>query len=108
MPFTAGALVGPYEIVSLLGAGGMGEVYRASGESVSDAVAAILKNEPDWTALPADVPLHIRTLLRRCLSKDSQKRLPHVGVVRNGPNHPNDANGPNDPNDPNGPNDLAF
>jgi serine/threonine protein kinase len=53
-----------------------------TGETVSDAVAAILKNEPDWNALPADTPAHIRTLLRRCLQKDPQKRLPHIGVAR--------------------------
>src|SRR5207244_6009201 len=45
------------------------------GETVSDAIAAILKNEPDWNALPAGVPTHIRTLIRRCLLKDVQKRL---------------------------------
>jgi Tol biopolymer transport system component len=53
-----------------------------AGETVSDAVAAILKNEPDWNALPADTPTQIRTLLRRCLQKDPQKRLPHIGVAR--------------------------
>src|SRR5262249_44090645 len=42
----------------------------------------ILKNEPDWNALPADTPAHIRTLLRRCLQKDAQKRLPHIGSAR--------------------------
>ena len=29
MPLPAGARLGPYEILGLVGAGGMGEVYRA-------------------------------------------------------------------------------
>jgi Tol biopolymer transport system component len=53
-----------------------------AGETVSDAVAAVLKNDPDWSALPSDTPAHIRTLLRRCLQKDVQKRLPHIGIAR--------------------------
>jgi eukaryotic-like serine/threonine-protein kinase len=53
-----------------------------AGETVSDAIAAILKHDPDWSALPADTPIHIRTLLKRCLQKDPQKRLPHIGVAR--------------------------
>ena len=38
-------------------------------------LARILDREPDWTALPADTPAPIRTLLERCLRKDPQKRL---------------------------------
>src|SRR5262245_41281263 len=53
-----------------------------SGETVSDAIAAILRSDPDWTLLPADTPLYIRNLLRRCLQKDPQKRLPHIGLAR--------------------------
>jgi eukaryotic-like serine/threonine-protein kinase len=45
------------------------------GESLSDIVAAVLKNEPDWTALPAETPAAIRALLRRCLRKDPIRRL---------------------------------
>ena len=36
----------------------------------------------DWTALPAATPTQVVTLLRRCLQKDPQKRLPHIGVAR--------------------------
>ena len=53
-----------------------------AGETVSDAIAAILTRDPDWTALPANTPPHIHRLLRRCLQKDPQKRLPHIGVAR--------------------------
>jgi Tol biopolymer transport system component len=52
------------------------------GETVSDAIAAILRNEPPWEALPPDTPPHIRALLRRCLQKDPARRLPHIGVAR--------------------------
>jgi eukaryotic-like serine/threonine-protein kinase len=52
------------------------------GDTVSDAIAAILTRDPDWSVLPANVPVRIRRLLRRCLQKDPQKRLPHIGVAR--------------------------
>jgi hypothetical protein len=53
-----------------------------AGDTVTDVLSSITRDEPDWTALPATTPPHIRTLLRRCLQKDPQKRLPHIGLAR--------------------------
>jgi serine/threonine protein kinase len=39
MAFTSGKKLGPYEIVSALGAGGMGEVYRARDTRLDRTVA---------------------------------------------------------------------
>src|SRR5436305_1126848 len=39
MPLTIGSRLGPYEIVSALGAGGMGEVYRARDTKLHRDVA---------------------------------------------------------------------
>ena len=53
-----------------------------SGETVPDAMAAILHHDPDWTALPARVPERVRELLRRCLEKDAGRRLRDAGDAR--------------------------
>jgi eukaryotic-like serine/threonine-protein kinase len=52
------------------------------GESVTDTLAAILKNEPDWTQLPMATPTRVRVLLQRCLQKDSKQRLRDIGDAR--------------------------
>lgn len=53
-----------------------------SGETASEILAGIIKEEPDWAALPPDTPSVIRKLLRRCLTKDVNRRLQAVGEAR--------------------------
>jgi Tol biopolymer transport system component len=52
MPLTAGTRLGPYEIVSAIGAGGMGEVYRARDTRLDRDVA--VKVLPEAFARDAD------------------------------------------------------
>ena len=52
------------------------------GDSAAEAVAAVLRAEPDWTRLPASVPPPIRKLLARCLSKDRQARIADISTAR--------------------------
>jgi Tol biopolymer transport system component/predicted Ser/Thr protein kinase len=53
-----------------------------AGESVSDILASVLKQEPDWNVLPFGTPSHLRMLVRRCLTKDTKLRLQAIGDVR--------------------------
>jgi serine/threonine protein kinase/Tol biopolymer transport system component len=48
----------------------------------SDTVASILQEEPDWSALPADMPQPLQRLLRRSLQKDWKLRLDSASVAR--------------------------
>jgi Tol biopolymer transport system component len=52
------------------------------GETVSDVLAAVIRGEPDWSALPADTPPAIQELIRRCLQKDPRQRLQAIGDAR--------------------------
>ncbi len=52
------------------------------GEDVADILGAVLKTEPDWTLLPANVPPSIQKLLRLCLQKDARKRRQTATDVR--------------------------
>jgi len=52
------------------------------GETVTETLAAILKAEPNWQALPATAPPNIRFLLRRCLEKNMSRRFQNAADVR--------------------------
>jgi Tol biopolymer transport system component len=52
------------------------------GDDITDTLTAVLRDEPDWTALPAATPAHIATLARRCLVKEPRDRLRDIGEAR--------------------------
>jgi serine/threonine-protein kinase len=45
------------------------------GETITDVLASVMKEEPRWDGVPAKV----RPLLRRCLEKDARNRLRNIG-----------------------------
>jgi hypothetical protein len=52
-----------------------------SGETTSEILAAVIKDEPRWDALPP-VPPRVRRVLRQCLTKDVRMRLRHIADAR--------------------------
>jgi serine/threonine protein kinase/Tol biopolymer transport system component len=52
------------------------------GHSAPDVVAAVLRDDVDWDALPPGTPQGARRLLRRCLRKDPRDRLQDAGDAR--------------------------
>jgi len=52
------------------------------GETVSHVLAGVLKEEPDFSLLPAETPPGIRRLLRLCLRKKPRERLQAIGDAR--------------------------
>ena len=52
------------------------------GEDITETLAAIVRGEPDWTALPGGVPPPVRELVERCLVKNRAERLSDMSVAR--------------------------
>ncbi|MCZ6768011.1 MAG: protein kinase [Acidobacteria bacterium] len=52
------------------------------GETITETIAKVLESEPKWELLPENTPWTVRTLLRRCLTKDVHDRLDGIGNVR--------------------------
>jgi serine/threonine-protein kinase len=53
-----------------------------SGEESSDVLAAVLRQEIDFAAFPAEVPAPVRRLVARCLDRDPKRRLRDIGEAR--------------------------
>ncbi|MBE0565581.1 MAG: serine/threonine-protein kinase [Krumholzibacteria bacterium] len=52
------------------------------GETVSDTLAAVLRAEPDWQALPVDQAPGLCRLIERCLERNPKQRLRDIGEAR--------------------------
>ncbi len=53
-----------------------------TGDSLTDVLAAVVRSEPDLSALPPGIPPAVRRLLGRCLDKDPKRRLRDIGEAR--------------------------
>src|SRR5215831_15629518 len=52
------------------------------GEDVPETLAAVLQQEPDWSAIPGSTPAPVRNLIGRCLERDPRQRLRDIGEAR--------------------------
>ena len=52
------------------------------GDEITDVLAAVVRDEPDWARVPAATPASIRRLLRRALTKDRRRRLADMADAR--------------------------
>ncbi|MGH9201673.1 MAG: TolB family protein, partial [Vicinamibacterales bacterium] len=52
------------------------------GDDIADTLAAVLRQDVDWTALPASTPTSVRRLIARCLDRDVRRRLRDIGEAR--------------------------
>ncbi len=52
------------------------------GNDATDILGSVLKLEPDWDALPAELPDALKRVLERCLAKDPRQRARDAGDLR--------------------------
>ena len=53
-----------------------------AGEDISLTLSQVLQRDPDWTALPEELPPGVDSSLRRCLEKDKRQRIRDIGDVQ--------------------------
>jgi eukaryotic-like serine/threonine-protein kinase len=52
------------------------------GDDVSDTMASVLKSEPDWSIVAADVPPAVVSLMKGCLVKDRRQRVSDISIAK--------------------------
>ena len=52
------------------------------GDDVTEIVAAVVRGEPDWSALPSSLPPVAGVYLRRCLQKNPNDRVQDIGDLK--------------------------
>jgi serine/threonine-protein kinase len=53
-----------------------------SGRDVTDILAAVIRAEPEWASLPANLHWRLREVIERCLEKDARDRYHDISDVR--------------------------
>jgi len=53
-----------------------------AGDTATDILATIIKEDPGWESLPVNTPWPVHRLLRRCLEKEPRRRLRDIGEAR--------------------------
>jgi serine/threonine protein kinase len=53
-----------------------------NGKDLTETISDVLKTEPDWNALPREVPRDVRRILRLCVAKDLRDRRGSASDVR--------------------------
>jgi len=51
------------------------------GDDVAETLAAVIRGEPDWSALPAELPTALLAALKRCVVKDRRERIGDLAAV---------------------------
>jgi len=53
-----------------------------SGRDVTDILAAVIRSEPEWKILPANLHWRLREVLERCLEKEARDRYRDISDVK--------------------------
>lgn len=50
-----------------------------AGDTITETIAKIITQDPEWGRLPDETPASLRRLMQRCLQRDPQRRLRDLG-----------------------------